>query len=303
MAAGTGDFAEELWPGILKHYQLEYTDFEPIYTKIWKVQPSTKAFEKIQGLVGLPLAGIKTQGQSTPFIDPMQGHQKEIVNVSYSIGTGITKEMYDDDQYGLINDAPKFLARSMKETLETTHHAPWNASFTTALSADGDTIFSTSHTMMDSVYGDLSNMGQSGVSYVLSQTSLENATILMSAWIDDRGKRINLKPVTLFVPTALRFTAQKILETEYEVGTANNTVNPVRGMFNLIWSPYLSSSTAWFLLADYNAQGKSFVSLDRMTPDLERDNEFTTRNMNFSTMGRWGMGVADWRGAWGSTGT
>lgn len=302
MTIGTGNFAEELWPGIRDHWQHQYDQWEELYSQVFYKKMSDKLFEKEQGIIGLPAAEVKDQGNSTVFPDLLQGHQKEYVNISYSLGSGITKELYDDEQYGIINDIPRFLARGMRETMELTHFDVFNNGFTSEQSADGLSIFNTSH-VMGRTGTVLSNRGQSGVTYALSQTSLENACIFISDWTDDSDLKILVKGVKLLVPTALQFTAQKILETEYEVNSANNTINPIRGKMMPIVSPYLTDSDAWFVVTDVTTGwGKGFVSQMRMEPDLQRDNEFVTRNMNFSTFARWDQGATDWRGGWASPG-
>lgn len=303
MTIGTGNFAEELWPGIRDHWQYEYDQWPELYSEVFYGKRSDKAFEKEQGIIGLPAAQVKDQGNSTAFVDLLQGNQKEYVNVSYSLGSGITKELYDDEQYGIINDLPRFLARGMRETMEITHFSVYNNGFTTALSGDGLSIFNVAH-VMGRTGSTLSNRGQSGVTYTLSQTSLENACIFISDWTDDSDLKIRVQGIKLLVPTALQFTAQKILETEYEVNTGNNTINPIRGKMIPVVSPYLTDSDAWFVVTDVTTNwGKGFVSQMREAPDLQRDNEFSTRNMLFSTFGRWDEGCTDFRGAWGSPGT
>lgn len=302
MTIGTGNFAEELWPGIRDHWQHEYDQWPELYTQVFYKKSSDKAFEKEQGIIGLPAAQVKDQGNSTAFVDLLQGNQKEYVNVSYSLGSGITKELYDDEQYGIINDLPRFLARGMRETMEITHFDVFNNGFSTETSADGLSIYNTAH-VMGRTGSTLSNRGQSGVTYTLSQTSLENATIFISDWTDDSDLKIRVNAAKLLVPTALQHTARKILETEYEVNTGNNTINPVRGLMPHVVSPYLTDSDAWFIITDVTSGwGKGLVCQIREEPDLQRDNEFVTRNMLFSTFARWDQGCTDFRGTWGSPG-
>jgi phage major head subunit gpT-like protein len=146
-------------------------------------------------------------------------------------------------------------------------------------------------------------MGQSGVTYQLSQTTLEQALIFIGKWVDDRGLRINVMAKTLFVPTELQFTADKILKTEYEVNTANNTINPVKGKLKPVVSPFLTDTDAWFILTDVTeSQNDGFISYQRRKAEMERDNEFMTQNLSFQGSMRFSAGCTDWRGAWGSSG-
>jgi phage major head subunit gpT-like protein len=65
----------------------------------------------------------------------------------------------------------------------------------------------------------------------ISEAALEQAVIDMGKWLDDRGLKIATRPQKLIIPIDLDFEANKIMKTEYEVGTANNTVNLVRSRF------------------------------------------------------------------------
>lgn len=301
MTVGTGNFSELLWPGIRQIWQDTYNDFEPIWSQLYRTYDSDKAFEKAQGVTGLPLAAVKDQGSPISFLDPTQGYQKEYVNVTYALGSSVTREMYEDDQYGVINKIPEYLARSLNQTEETVHHDVLNNGFATTQSADGVTIFNNSHPLING--STLSNMGTSGVTYALSQTSLENACIFIRKWTDDQGLKINVKGVKLAVPPDLQFTAEKILGTEYEVGTANNTINPVRGKMELVVSNYFTDTDGWFIITDVTTDmGTGLTSFQRRAAEIERDSEFTTQNLLFTTSKRFTAGVTDFRGVWGSQG-
>src|SRR5690349_17885274 len=123
MTVATGNFAELLWPGIAEIWGNSYKDWPALYSQVFDSMQSDKAFEKAQGVTGLPLAGIKDQGSPITFVDPYQGFQKEYVNATYAIGGSVTREMYEDDQYNYINSLPEMLARSMRQTEET---VSWN---------------------------------------------------------------------------------------------------------------------------------------------------------------------------------
>ena len=302
MTVGTGNFPELLWPGIHDIWQDEYTKYSPLYEKLFAVKQSDKAFEKEQGVISLPLAGIKNQGAQIPMVDPLQGYQKEYVNATYALGSSITREMYEDDQYNVINRIPAYIADSMRVTQETVHHDIFNNGFSTALAADGLAIFHVSHVLVGTG-GTLSNMGQSGVTYALSQTTMEQALIFISRWTDDQGKPINESAVSLAVPSEQRFVAEKILKTEYEVDTANNTINPIRGMMPLVVTPYLTDTDSWFLITSVTTKRKTgFVSYNRRAAEMDRDSDFNTQNLLFSGSMRFSCGATDWRGGWGSSG-
>ncbi|RJO72858.1 MAG: hypothetical protein C4523_02485 [Myxococcales bacterium] len=295
MTVSTGNFAELLWPGIKDLFGQAYERWETKYTQFCDIMESDKAFEKLQGVTGLPLASIKTQGNQIPFVDPMQGLQKEFVNVTYAIGSGVTREMYEDDQYNYINSIPSMIAESVRQTEETVATNVLNNGFSTATAADGLSVFNASHVLVAG--GTYRN--QPSTAADLTQTSLEQAFIDISDYTDDQGLKINIMPKVLIVPTALQFVAEKILNTEYEVDTANNTVNPMKGRLPLVVTPFLTDTDAWFIKT---SSRNGMVFFNRRSADLERDNDFNTQNLLFAGTRRFSVGVADAHGLYGSQG-
>ena len=297
MAVSTGNFAELLWPGIKEIWGNKYNDYEPLYSKVFEKKKSTLAFEKNQGVTGLPLAGIKNQGSTIPMIDPQQGFQKEYVNVTFGIGSSVTREMWEDDQYSYINAIPAMLARSMYQTEETTAFNVINNGFDAApTGADGLPLFSAAHLNVDgSTY-----RNQLAVSADLTQTPLETALQDLLDFVDDQSLKIRVMPKCLVVATASNFRARKLMESGYVTGSADNDVNPVQGLFqDLIVSPYLTDPDAWFITTDV-PNGLTFYT--RREADLDRDNEFATQNLLFSSTKRWSVSWTDPRGIFGSPG-
>ena len=297
MTVSSGNFAELLWPGIEDLYGESYGDYEPLYTKVFESKNSDKRFEKHQNVTGLPLAGIKDEGNAIPFVDPFQGFQKEYVNVTYAIGSSVTREMYEDDQYEYINSIPGMLARSLRQTEETVafNHLNngFNANFT---GADGLSLFNASHNLVGG--GTFSN--QLATAADLTQTSLEQITQDIMEAVDDQSLKIRLLPKCLVVHPQSNHRARKLLESQYVTGSADNDVNTVKGMWqDLVVSPYLTDNDAWFVVTDCP---NGLIWFWRRRSEIGRDNEFDTENLKFKTTARWSSGWTDPRGAWGTAG-
>jgi hypothetical protein len=299
MTSSTGNFAELLWPGIKEIYGHKYAEYPQIWSQILDRVDSNKAFEKFQGLTSLGQLAIKDQGAAFVYDNPMQGFQKEAVNVTYALGASCTKEMYDDEQYGYINSLPEMLARATRMTEETQAANPFNSGFSTATTPvtaqDALSLFNTAHLRVDG--GTFRN--QLATASDLTQTALEQADIDVMDWVDDRGQKLMAKGVKLIVPTALKHTARKILETDKAVDSADNTKNTVAGSLDLVVWPYLTDTDAWFIKTD---QKNGVLFVDREAATIDRDNEFTTRNLVFATFRRFSVVAVDPRGAFGSPG-
>lgn len=296
MTTGTSNFPELLWPGISTIWADTYRRYPPLWSRMMILRRSTKAFEKEQGITGFGLVGQKTESASVPYVDMLQGYQREYVNLTYGLGTIITQELMEDEQYNVINNVPRMLAESMRQTEETVSASVFNLGFSSSmLGADGVSFFNASHPNVRG--GTQSN--QPAVASDLTQASLEQAYIDIMAWNDDSGLRINPMPEKLLVAPTNRFVAEKILGTKFAVGSADNDINPMAGQLDLIVNPFLTDPDAWFIMTNTKA-GATFYR--RRNAQITRDNEFDTENLKIKTTARFSVGVTDWRYAYGSAG-
>jgi hypothetical protein len=296
MTVGTGNFAELLWPGIATIWGEQYNDYPTMWTRFFTTRTSDKAFEKAQGVTGLGLASVKDQGDEIPYADPLQGFQKEFVNVTYAQGCTVTREMFEDSQYDYINRLPAMIAKSGRQTQETLAFNHINRATNTAFpTADGLPLASTAHLFVTG--GTFSNRPTTGVD--LSQTGIEDAYTAIRDFVDDHGLKIYIQPKSILLPTALEWTGKKIFKTEKEVGTANNDMNPIANSIEQIVSPYLTDSDAWTVVTDCD---DGFIWYWRRQVEMLRDNEFDTQNLKFAQTWRSSSGVINVRCAYHSPG-
>jgi hypothetical protein len=306
MVISTGAFAEELWPGIAKLFGDSYEEYPKIWDKLVDQYPSDKAYEKFQGLTGYGLAGVKDQGSQVPYRDKYQGFQREIINVTYAIGSTVTYEMMRYDQYNIINKIPTQLAKSVRQTEETVVANLLNNGFSTAAAnvrtntADGVSLMNSAHLL---VANSATFRNTPSTAADLSQSSLEQAGIDIGNFVDDQNLPVMARGRKLIVPVASQYLARKILGTEYEVDTGNNTINPVSSSnqpMEIIVSPWLTDTDAWFIKTD-QADGLVFTEVDPVM--MDRDNDFDTKNLKFAAMRLFGVGAVDARGYYGSPGS
>lgn len=304
MAFGTPNFPEALWPGIQEWFGNDYTEWSPIWQKLVKEVNSEKQFEKYQGITEFGLAAVKNQGQAIDYQDPYQGFQKEILNINYAIGTTITYEMMKFDQYNLFQSLPQQLAKGVRRTEETVVHNIINNAFSTAtvpsVTADGKSLLNSAHVLVASTGTTLANIPSTAADF--SQTSLEQAYIDIGRFVDDQNLPIVVEAKALLVPVESQHLARKVLQTEYEVGSGNNTINPVasaRMPLDLIVTPYVSDTDSWYLRTDRD-DGIIFQEVDAVR--LKRDNEFDTENLKFAALRFFGVGPVNYLGWYGSPG-
>ena len=295
----TGSFAKALWPGVNAWYGKSYNDFKVEYTSLFDTHKSRKAWEEDVSVSSFGLATQMGEGGTVQYDSEQQGFMTRYTHVEYGLGFMITKNMVEDDQYDIVGSRKASgLGRSMRQTKETVLANVYNRAFNSDYDGgDGTHLINSAH--VNVAGGTWSNIISTAAD--ISEASLEQACIDISKWTDDRGLKIALKPQRIIVPTDLDFEVNKIMKTEYEVGTANNTVNIVRSRFpaGVFVSHYLTDVDAWFIKTDAPHGMKHF---ERRADSFDMDNDFDTSNAKFKATARYSAGWSDPRGLYGSAG-
>lgn len=299
MAINTGSFVKALWPGVNAWYGKSYNEFKVEFTDLFESHTSRRPWEEDVGFSGFGLAQVKGEGASVTYDTARQGFVNRYTHVVYALGFIITKEMVDDDQYDTIGQSrASALAFSLRQTKEilgaNVYNRATNASYT---GGDGQPLGSASHPNIAG--GTWSNMPS--VAADISEAALEQATIDLQKYTNDRGLRIAVRPKKLIVPVDLDYEANKIMRTEYEVGTANNTVNLVRSRFpgGVTINHYLTDTDAWFIMTDV-PNGMKYFS--RQDDSFDSDDDFDTNNAKFKAQFRCSFGWTDPRAIYHSAG-
>lgn len=295
----TGSFAKALWPGVNAWYGKSYSEYPVEHDKLFDKFNSRKAWEEDVGITSFGLAMIKGEGAPVMFDSEQQGFVTRFTHVEYALGFVITKNMVEDDLYDVVGQRKaNGLAFSMRQTKETVAANVYNRAFNSSYTGgDGKELLATDHPNVAG--GTWAN--ELSVAADISEAALEQACIDIAKWTNDRGLKIAVKPKSLIVPVDLDFEANKILKTEYEVGTANNTVNIVRGRFpmGVTVNHYLTDTDAWFIRTSAPHGMKHF---ERRADSFGMDNDFDTDNAKFKATARYSFGWTDPRGLYGSPG-
>ena len=137
----------------------------------------------------------------------------------------------------------------------------------------------------------------------LNETSLENALITMSTFVDDREMILALQGTKLIVPPQLQFVVDRLLETPGRVSTADNDINAVKNMGMLpqgyAINHFLSDTDAWFLLSDCPDGFKHF---ERSPVSTSMEGDFDTGNVRYKARARYSFGYSNPRCVFGSQG-
>ena len=300
MAITTGNFAKALWPGVNSWYGQSYNDFKTEYTDVFTTHKSKRAWEEDVLVSSFGLAFQKNEGAAVQYDTERQGFTTRYTHVEYALGFVTTKNMVADDLYGIVGPRrSKALARSLRQTKETVAANVLNRAFTSGYTGgDGSILCVSSHANVAG--GTWSNVISTAAD--ISEAALEQAVIDMGKWTDDRGLKIAVRPKKIVVPVDLDFDVNKIMKTEYQVDTANNTVNLVRSRFpsGVAINHYLTDTDAWFILTSEDQNG--LKHFERAADSFDMDNDFDTSNAKFKAESRYSFGWTDPRAIYGSAG-
>ena len=296
----SSSFAKLLWPGLNSIYGKSYNDYAVEWDKLFEKNTSDRAYEEDVGLSSFGLAATKAEGAPITYDTERQGFTSRYNHVVYALGFIVTREIFEDDQYGKVGaQKAKGLARSMRQTKEIVAANVYNRAQTSGYTGgDGVVLLSASH--VNVAGGTFSNV--IGTAADLSEAALEQAVIDIAGFRDDRGLLIAAKPQSLIIPYQLQFEAARILNTDGRVGTDLNDVNAVKqsGIFsNVITNHYLTDPDAWFIRTNVGDGMKYF---ERRGDQFEMDNDFDTENAKFKATARYSFGWSDPRGLYGSAG-
>mgnify|MGYP000846163555 FL=1 len=298
----SSSFAKLLWPGLNAIYGKAYNDYPVEWTHLFEQNKSDKAYEEDVGLSGLGLAVVKPEGSPITYDTERQGFTTRYNHIVYALGFIITREIYEDDQYGKVGaQKAKALARSLRQTKEIVAANVYNRAFTAGYTGgDGVVLLSTAH--LNVAGGTYSNKIATDAD--ISEAALEQAAIDIAGYRDDRGLLIAAKPKKLVIPYQLQFEVKRILGADGRVGTDLNDPNVLKQSSiydQVVVNHYLGStgSDDWFILTDVPDGMKYF---ERRGDQFEMDNDFDTENAKFKATARYSFGWSDPRGIYGSQG-
>jgi phage major head subunit gpT-like protein len=301
MAISRNQLVKELEPGLNALFGLEYKQYENQSAEIYTTESSDRAFEEEVMLSGFAQASVKPEGSGVRYDQAQETFTARYTNETIALAFAITEEAIEDNLYDrLASRYTKALARSMAQTKQVKAVNPLNNGMPggTFTSGDGVTLFNTAH---PTIAGTFQNTLTTAAD--LNETSLEQSMIDIAALTDERGLKIAAKAVKMIIPSALQFTAERLMASAGRVGTADNDINAIRSM-GMIPQGYsvnnfLTDTDAFFITTDV-PNGMKHFERSPLTTKMEGD--FDTGNVRYKARERYVFGVSDPRGIFGSPG-
>ena len=300
MAISRAQLVKELEPGLNALFGLEYKQYSQEWTEVFDTESSDRAFEEEVMLAGFANAAVKPEGQGVQFDDAQETFTARYTNETIALAFAITEEAIEDNLYDrLASRYTKALARSMASTKNIKGAAVLNNAFNAASAGgDGVSLINVAH---PTLAGNFSN--RLTVNSDLNETSLEQSLIDIAAFTDERGLKVAARGMKLVIPSNLQFTADRLMNTQGRVGTADNDINAMKNMGMIpegyTVNHYLTDTDAFFIKTDV-PNGLKHFSRSPIKTTMEGD--FDTGNVRYKARERYVFGFSDPRGIFGSQG-
>jgi len=296
----TGNHPKALWPGVKAWFGIGYGEHPEEFNDLFETQTSSQAWEEDVLTSGFPLAPIKREGAATTYASHAQVYMSRYTHVAYSLGWIVTFEELINNLYEKVaSSRAKSLGFSMRQTKENVAANVYNrATDTSYTGGDGQVLMCSTH---PSEVGDWSNILSPAAD--ISEAALEDLIIMIMGATNHNGLKIALMAQSLHVPRQLWFETNRILKSELQPMTGDNTANVLRitGEFpkGIKVNHYFSDGDAFFIRTNCPDGMKHY---QRYKIDLEKDNDFDTKNAKASSYDYYSFGWSDPRAFYGSPG-
>jgi hypothetical protein len=273
----------------------------PVQWKEWfEIHQSKMAAEMDTELAFLPEAEYIPEG--TPVMMRDMGQRSTTVYTHRKVGIGfqITEEALEDNLYK--NQFPmtaKALRASLRAMQEKIGASIFNNGFSTDYKlADGQPLFSPNHPIDGGVVANTPT-----VQMDLNEASLEAAIIGIQKFRSQSGLKENVLAEKLLVSRENQFVAEKLLNSVFMPGVANNDINPINSMKAIPKgyrvNQYIDLPNFWGVST--NAKN-TFKFFNRRPYQTDVYTDFATGNMVAKATERYSFGVSSFMGMWASSG-
>jgi hypothetical protein len=300
MAISRAQLVKELEPGLNALFGLEYKNYADEHAEIFDVENSDRAFEEEVMLSGFANASVKPEGSSVNYDTAQESFTARYTHETLALAFSITEEAIEDNLYDrLASRYTKALARSMANAKQVKAANVLNNAFSSSFTGgDGVELCSAVHPIVAGTFkNELSTAAD------LNETSLEQALIDIAAMTDERGLKIAAKGTKMIIPSALQFTAERLMKSQGRTATADNDINAVGSMGMIpqgyVVNHYLTDTDAFFIKTDVPNGLKMFV---RAPIKTAMEGDFETGNVRYKARERYSFGFSDPRGIFGSPG-
>lgn len=274
------------------------------YSEVLNEYPAGKLpFIQLQPWTHMGLMSQMIDGAAPALDSPSELKAFTATFLKYGLGYEYTEDAEDDDVANMLGKLSAMLADSRVITEEYLYWNIFNQAFNAGVPGkDGVALCANNHPIAKLAGETQSNFPGA---VALSPEALFAARQSFKALLDDKGMPIRRTPATLLVPLELENTAGEILGTTDYPYSDENRKNMEKGKLRSKVSRYLTSPTAWFVLAGKGELGTDSHAL--FVSHKYKDRQKTWTDAKLGVFGHkayfrsiWGF--PEWYGVYGSQG-
>lgn len=237
-------------------------------------------------------------------IRALSAYKYSVENEDWEATVEVDRNDIEDDNLGIYGPQAQMAGFSAAQLPDEIVFSLVNAAFT-ALCFDGQYFCDTDHSVAGSSVSNKGTAALSASTQALAISSYGAGRSAMMQFKDDEGRPLGVVPDTLLVGPALGDVAFTLINSDR---LDDGKANPYKGTASVVVAPWVTSTTAWFLL-DTRKPVKPFIYQERNAPVFvqqtspESDDVFMRKKFKFGAEAR----AAGWYGFWqlcyGSVGT
>jgi uncharacterized protein YllA (UPF0747 family) len=145
MASLSSQWADILDPSFRTIFGAQVKQIPTKYQNIYNVGTSKKNIEKDSSGSGLSKLVQRAENAAITYEDEAQGYDVTYTHLNFSLGTSVSRKLFQDDQFNVINRKPANLAKAQMRTKEQFGADIFNYGFTSggggsALFTAGDAV-------------------------------------------------------------------------------------------------------------------------------------------------------------------
>lgn len=247
----------------------------PLWQEVAEVKTSVSREQRYVWVANI--SGFRPWKQGTDRVfNNLSGRVYVLGNNHYENSVEVGGDDVNDDQLGIYSDSMRLLGVNAGCQPDQLLWNTVEACVSTVVGYDGVTFYSNAHpvSLDDPGKGTYTNYfaTATGDARPLSAANFAYARTALQSMKLENGLPMALGKITMTVPPALRTTAEQILNlgmfapaTGYGAVAAQASDNILKGAANIVVSPYLTSTTRWFLTVEL-AGLKPFIMQQRQPP-------------------------------------
>lgn len=264
---------------------------------LYTMRESVGRRERISSFAALDVFGTKAETAAADEDEMIQQFQTTFTPVAYAKQIPFSREVADDEEWGMIENLAALFGQAFQQTLESNMAAPFIDAFTgaTYLAEDSLSMCNNAH-----LNGDGGNSQDNYGTNSLTLSGVKTSLIAMRKITNYRGtSKSKLRPDILMVPVDLEVDSWEIVRSAMRPDNANMAANMFNGSMQLVVWDELSDTNAWFLL-DSRKMARNLLWLWRTGFETFGDGDLFTGTRKLGAYFRASFGLVDWRFVYGN---